>query len=174
MDKDREILTPAERLKFKDFGLSVYLSGSPDAELVGISTQSHNDQMEVVEVAYFLAPQNGRDNQQPSVWTWKKASLGTAKPLRIHASTHIVNHSPAFRAGTWIPSTEEMDDLGDGIDVAAMSETIVNIDGKATTAGTISLNGWGFLLLDAGDSIVSVAGSDELGGDYLTVGAQTL
>jgi hypothetical protein len=151
-------LTEADRARIGAFGAPVYFSASTLTRFVGLSMQSYDGRIDVVEAAYVNVSDSASATEQPSVWTWRDTGLDPADSLRIHACTHLINARPSFRAGAWIPTTAEMDALGTEIAASALSlasvpRGAVTLNGQRTT-----LHAWEFTIIRAAGALVTIAG----------------
>ncbi|NQX36440.1 hypothetical protein [Herbiconiux sp. VKM Ac-2851] len=145
----------------RTFGFPVYLSRDTEVEFVGLSSQSHNGRVDVVEASYVTPPRSDHDCDQPSIWTWRAGGLDPAGSLRIHASTHLTSHRADFRSGAHIPSSAEMDSLGDAIEASPRRPISVTA-GELTLGGWgIDLDGWTLAVLRASGALVTIAGRRE-------------
>ncbi|WP_440708238.1 hypothetical protein [Herbiconiux sp. YIM B11900] len=158
MNEEDGFFGEADRSRVRAFELPVYFSRSVAVELHGLSTQSHNGQMDVVEVAYITVPRTAPLVEQPSVWTWRNLSLKVSESLRIHASTHLVNHRPEFRAGAWIPEVAEMDTLAEAIDASPRATAHIDVEGETLDGWRTTIGGWDFTAIELEDVHVTIAG----------------
>ena len=158
MPGEDDFLSETDRARVSGFNLPVYFSRGTALEFIGLSTQSHNGRIEVVEVAYVTPPRAAPDCEQPSVWTWRNVGLDAARSLRIHASTHLVNHRADFREGAWIPTTSDMDDLGDSIDAGPRKPTLVDVCAEPVGGWRSTNEGWEFTAIELEDVLVTMAG----------------
>ncbi|PJJ62142.1 hypothetical protein [Compostimonas suwonensis] len=162
MKEGREILTEAERSKLTSFGLPAFVSGNTNTSRVGLSTQSRDGVMDVIEMAYVRTRGHRVDTTvQPSVWTWRKDRLHGTDPMQIHAITHLVNHLPGFASGSNIPNSTEIDQMIETYKSFTRTSTTILIDGKLSDGELREHAGWAFLYVDCGAVIITVAGPSE-------------
>jgi hypothetical protein len=158
MDAEGPAISERDQAIIRAFGLPVYCSRSAEVEFVGLSSQSYDGRVDVVEAAYVTPPRIAPDCDQPSVWTWRDYGLDPADSVRIHASTHLTSHRADFRSGTSIPTSAEMDALGAAID--AIPRRTASVAAGAVTRGgwRIDVDRWTFTVVRVDGALVTVAG----------------
>lgn len=158
MDADSPAISERDQAIIRDFGLPVYFSRSAEVEFVGLSSQSYNGRVDVVEASYVTPPRSAPDCDQPSIWTWRDGGLRPADSLRIHASTHLTSHRADFRSGASLPSSADMDSLGDAIEANPRRPMFVAAEESTLGGWRIDLVGWTFAVLRANGTLVTIAG----------------